>query len=66
MKPREAKIGIQVTHVINDEKTGIITGILKPDEQGIRVCWENLNVSWHFPSELEPRPPKAQPIGFKK
>lgn len=66
MKPSEVKIGIQVTHAVNDERTGIVTGILKPDNQGIRVCWENLDVKWHFPFELEARPPKAPQIGFKK
>lgn len=61
------KVGQQVTHVVNDQKQGLITGILHPDNPGIRVCWENLEIKWHDASELIVRPPKVDTkMGFGK
>lgn len=60
-------IGQQVTHVINDQKQGLVTGILTPDIPGIRVRWDNMDVMWHTEDELIPRPPKDMTVtGFKK
>jgi hypothetical protein len=63
MKPR-ITIGMQVTHVINDQKQGLVTGILRPDSPGIRVRWDNMDVLWHTKDELVPRPPKTTKVGF--